>query len=306
MATHSLGTVLQHLCTIVRPPAADSSDRQLLDRYVTNHDEAAFASLVGRHGPMVLGVCRRLLNDGPDADDAFQATFLVLVRKARSIPWHDSVGSWLYQVAFRIGLKARAAAARWRAAERQGLDMPVPDPRVDASGEAARGELRLALDEELNRLPTKYRAPLVLCYLQGKTHDEAAQELGWPRGSMAKRLMRGQELLRGRLLGRGLALSAGPILAGSAETASAAVSPALLHSTIKAATLFAAGEAAAGAVSAPAAALAQGALQTMFVNKLKKAAAVALALGMVTASAGWLLHEALANPPAVGRQGMAS
>lgn len=282
MATHRFSLVLQQLRRIVRPATPADTDRQLLDRFVAVHDEAAFESLVQRHGPMVLGVCRRLLGDEHDADDAFQATFLVMVRKAGSIPWQDAVGGWLYQVAYRIALKARGVAARRRATEKQGLAMTPADLRTPADGDSA--ELHGVLDEELNRLPAKYRSPLVLCYLQGKSHEEAAHELGWPRGSMAKRLTRGQELLRQRLSSRGLALSAA-MLAALTESASAA----LVDSTLKAAMLFAAGEAAAGA-STPATALAEGVLRSMFLSKLKVAAAMAVLIGMLGIGFGALLR----------------
>src|SRR5262249_46510385 len=152
-------------------------------------------------------VCRRVLASAGDADDAFQATFLVLVRKARSIAKRDSVASWLHGVAHRVALDARAAAARRRAHERRGAAMPTEEMPPDGT----RAEVRQVLDEELGRLPEKYRAPLVLCYLEGKTNDEAAGQLGCTRGTVAGRLSRARDLLRGRLARRGVTLTAAAV-----------------------------------------------------------------------------------------------
>jgi RNA polymerase sigma factor (sigma-70 family) len=177
--------------------SAGPSDRQLLEQFLRQKDEGAFAVLVQRHGPMVLSVCRRILSHVQDAEDAFQATFLVLARKAQHIAQPELLGSWLYGVAFRVARKARAQAAlrRQRESEKETAPMSAPDPLL----EAAWRELRASLDEELRRLPIKYQAPLVLCYLEGLTNEEAAQRLGWPTGSISYRLARGRELLRSRL-----------------------------------------------------------------------------------------------------------
>src|SRR5262249_50266505 len=158
----------------------------------------------------VWGVCRRVLSDAHLAEDAFQATFLVLVRKAGSIHKRASVGSWLYGVAYRVAVKARTRAESRRAQERRVAEMPPPRPLDERSWL----ELRAVLDEELSQLPEKYRAPVVLCYLEGKTHDEAARQLGCPRSSLTSRLARARVLLQKRLARRGLALSAG-LLAGA-------------------------------------------------------------------------------------------
>jgi len=202
-------------------PAADApTDGELLARFARGNDRAAFAEIVRRHGPLVLGVCRRILGHRPDADDAFQATFLILARKAERIERPERLGNWLYGVATRVAFKARSTAARWRARESRVAPMaPATDPLL---GLAMR-ELRLALDEELNRLPKRHRAPLVLCYLEGKTHEEAADELGCPIGSMSWRLGRAREALRRRLVRRGLTLSVGLVfLLGCAGRAAAA------------------------------------------------------------------------------------
>jgi RNA polymerase sigma-70 factor (ECF subfamily) len=208
------------------------TDRQLLERFVTRRDGAAFAALVQRHGPRVLGVCRRVLRHEQDAEDVFQATFLVLARKAAVIPWQESVSRWLSAVAYRLALHARGGAARRRRRERpvgavrpgtpsadEGPEPPAGPggewdslaekyhPCAEPLAEVARRELRRVLDDELHRLPEKYRAPVVLCYLEGKTNEEAARELGWPTGSMSRRLARARALLQERLTRRGLALA---------------------------------------------------------------------------------------------------
>jgi len=294
MGQRSLGNFLQHIRHVVAGPA-DATDRQLLERFTQRQDQSAFEALVRRHGPLVLGVCRRTLGEGPEAEDAFQATFLVLVRKASALPWQESIGSWLYQVSWRIAMKARSTSQRRLSIVRATDDLNPEGAEQDAPATAAGRENHRLLDEELQRLPSKYRAPLVLCFLEGKTHDEAAQQLGWPRGSMAKRVTRALELLRDRLTGRGVALSTATISATLAESA-AAVPPALVDSTIKAATLFAAGEAAAGALAGPVA-LAEGALRSMFMNNVKTGVAVALALIAIGVSTGILLTPAAAETP---------
>src|SRR5262249_8241697 len=165
MPTSSMTPLLRHLRQAAfRADAGDLSDSQLLERFLALREEVAFEALVHRHGPMVLGVCRRVLHNSHDAEDAFQATFLVLVRKAGSIVPREMVGNWLYGVAYRTALKARSLAARRRAMERQVRDMPRPET-LDSG---ARDDLQARLDRELNRLPDKYRAPVILCELEGK------------------------------------------------------------------------------------------------------------------------------------------
>jgi RNA polymerase sigma factor (sigma-70 family) len=298
MASGQLHPVLQFFRRLVAAGSSgDSTDRQLLQRFTGQREEAAFAALVQRHGPMVLGVCRRVLHDPHDADDAFQATFLVLARKAGSLAKPEKLANWLYGVACRTAARARAEAARRRVHERQFTATPSAEERP--SGAESFHELRPVLDEELQRLPDKYRAPLVLCYLEGKTYAEAAQALGWAEGTVSGRLARARELLRGRLTRRGLTLSAGafpPALSQSA--APAAVPPVLADTTAKAATLFAAGPAAAsaGVVPAAAAALAEGVLQTMFVTRRKIVVVLALASSLIATGAGLFAYHALATP----------
>jgi RNA polymerase sigma factor (sigma-70 family) len=175
----------------------EPTDAQLLERFVRDGDESAFAALVERYGPMVMGACRRVLDHAQEAEDAFQATFLLLVRKARTLKHPERLSNWLYGVACRIARKARARAARRAHHERQ-ASSPLPPP-PDPALTAAWRELRAQLDEELQTLPAKYRAPLVLCYLDGLTNEQAAHRLGWPTGSISYRLARGRELLRDRL-----------------------------------------------------------------------------------------------------------
>src|SRR5215469_142729 len=183
------------------PPTLELGDRELLERFLGQRDESAFAALVHRHGPMVLGVCRRVLNDWQRAEDAFQVTFLVLARKADSLTRPELLANWLHGVAYRIALKARSHDARQRAHERQAAAML---PTASQPSGSAR-ELREVLDKELDRLPEKYRAPLILCYLEGKTNEETARLLNAPIGSMSDRLARGRGLLRARLTRYGLA-----------------------------------------------------------------------------------------------------
>jgi RNA polymerase sigma factor (sigma-70 family) len=217
---------------------AQLSDGHLLELYVTHRDQTAFAALVERYSALVLGVCERVLRDRHLAEDAFQATFLVLVRRADSLDGQRSLCSWLYAVAYRTALKARAIAARRRARERQVLDMPAVQP----TEEAVWSDLKPVLDEELNKLPAKYRAPLILCCLHGKTHQQAARELGWPSGSMSRRMTRARELLRKRLTRRGIFLSAGVLVSLLFQRSSAtAASATLKATTVKAAMAFGTG-----------------------------------------------------------------
>jgi RNA polymerase sigma factor (sigma-70 family) len=177
------------------------NDTQLLERYVAGRDEAAFRALVVRHGPTVLKACRRILHDPHHVEDAFQAVFLVLVRKAPTIRDPEALGNWLYGVAYRIASRARRDALRRRKRERQGAEMNAASFALDRPWD----DLGRVLREELDGLPTYYRAPLELCYLRGLGHEEAARELGWPLGTLKIRLVRGRRRLRERLDRRGLA-----------------------------------------------------------------------------------------------------
>jgi RNA polymerase sigma factor (sigma-70 family) len=296
MANSRMGEVLQHLrrAGLLRN-GAGLTDGQLLEDYLHRRDEAALAALVRRHGPMVWGVCRRVLSNYHDAEDAFQATFLVLVRKAASVVPREMVANWLYGVAHQTAIKARATTAKRGARERQVTQMP----EAAVTDQELWDDLQPLLDQELSGLPDIYRVAIVLCGLEGKTRKEAARQLGVPEGTLAARLARGRVLLAKRLARHGLAVS-GPALAVvlAQNAASASVRASLVSSSIHAASLFAAGQAAAtGVISAKVAALTKGVLTTMFLTKLKIATAVLVAVAILGTGTGWLTHQALAEKP---------
>jgi RNA polymerase sigma factor (sigma-70 family) len=270
-------------------------DRELLERFVGAKDEAAFTVLVERHGPMVLGVCRRALADRHDAEDACQATFLVLARQAATLRQAASVSSWLHRVARSVAANLRRGRARRQHRERESRPPVLPDPASEVSWR----EVRAALDEELQRLPSRYRDPLILCYLDGRTRDEAARRLGLSPGALHGRMERGRRLLGDRLRRRGLSLPAA--LLAAAPTGSAALSPTAALATVRAAVLFANGTPTAGGlISAEALALTREALRTMFLTRLKIHAAV-LCVGLFLAATGGALAPArpasVAQPP---------
>jgi RNA polymerase sigma factor (sigma-70 family) len=247
----------------------------------------------------VLSVCQRVLHNVHDSEDAFQATFLVLVRKAQAIAKQGSVGSWLHGVAYRIAVRAKRDNARRRCRESQAPRPPAPD----LLQEVVWRDLRLMLDEEVLRLPDRCRQPFVLCYLQGKTNEEAARLLGYPKGTVLSRLARARQLLRVRLARRGLTLSAGLVVTLLSQGAvSAAVPAALVSATVKFASLVAAGKAAAGTVPAQVLTLAEGVSRTMAITKIKMAAALLLAIGLVT-GAVLAARRAVPSQPVDGKQG---
>jgi HlyD family secretion protein len=265
---------------------AGLGDGPLLERFATlrgEEAELAFAALVARHGPMVWRVCRRVLRDEHDAQDAFQATWLVLARKAGSLRDRASVGNWLFGVASRVSLDARATSSRRRLHERRYAESQTDEaPAEDRDGY----DIGAVIHEELRRLPERYRTPIVLCYLEGLTHEEAALRLGRPVGTVRSRLARGRDRLRARLAGRGIVPSAGALTLALARDATASLPLALLHSTVQAAARFAAIRAAAtGAViSAHAIILCQGVLHTMLWTQLKTIAAIVLVAGTLLAT----------------------
>jgi RNA polymerase sigma factor (sigma-70 family) len=290
------GGVLHHLRrTALRQETASLSDGQLLERFLSCRDEAAFEALVRRHGPMVLGVCRRILSNGHDAEDAFQAAFLVLVRKAGSVQPRELVGNWLYGVAYRTALEARSVLARRRKLEKQVSAMPeLSRPESECAP-----DLRPLLDEELSRLPDKYRTPVVLCDLDGRSRKEVARALRIPEGTLSSRLATARRLLAQRLSRRGLGISAVTLTAILAQQTGVANVPAsLLAATTRAATLFAAGStAAAGAISVHVIHLTEGVLKAMFLAKLKTVAAVMVLLAILGGGLGLVGHTSWAGPP---------
>jgi RNA polymerase sigma factor (sigma-70 family) len=271
-----LSKVLDYLCAVASGhDAAGSSDGELLDRFLRHRDESAFETLMRRHGPMVLGVCRRLLGNVHDAEDAFQATFLVLVCKGSSVRPRGRVGAWLHGVAHRTALEARRLAVLRRTKEALAV------PRIEVP-ENTPDDWQPRLDAAIAQLPRQYREVVILCELEGKPRKEAAEVLGVPEGTVASRLARAK-----RLLARRLTRHMPPVTGGAP-----AVPPALAVTTRQAARLVAAGNAAAGgALSARVAALAEGVVRTVFLNKLKKAAAAVLAVCVLGAAGGWLLSR---------------
>jgi RNA polymerase sigma-70 factor (ECF subfamily) len=279
--------VLRHLQrTTLRQHGAGLPDAVLLEMFIAQREEACFEALVRRHGPMVLGVCRRILRHTQDAEDAFQATFLVLAQRAASIVPREFVGNWLYGVAYRTALQARRAAVRRKKWETQVKEMPDPWIAEDRSLH----ELLSMLDQELERLPAKYRVAVVLCHLEGKTRKEAAHELGLPVGTVSGRLTTALRLLAKRLSRHGLAVSSGTLAARlSPSTASASVSASLLMSAVQTATVAAIGQAAAaGIVSANVLALAKGVIKSMFLAKWMPLLAVLMAVALPATGAGLL------------------
>jgi RNA polymerase sigma factor (sigma-70 family) len=283
---HQLERLFQH------GTAVGLSEGELLERFVRVHDESAFEALIARHGPMVLGVCRQLLRDPNDVDDAFQATFLVLVRKAGTLRQCELLGNWLYGVAHRVAMKSRAGSARRSARAPFGIEaidqletsngytigdsVPRPDP-----------EPLPWLHEEVRRLPEKYRVPVLLCYFEGLTHEQAAARLGWPIGTVKGRMARARDLLRKRLSRRGVTLPAAAVAAHLAgPDARAAVAESLKNATLNAARAIAGTPrgpiALTSAVSVPVATLADGVLRTMITTNVKTIAVVLLFAGAMT------------------------
>jgi RNA polymerase sigma factor (sigma-70 family) len=282
MASATLAAVIRQLRRLADHPAAEAvSDQQLLQRYVVRHEDSAFAALLYRHAPLVLGVGRRVLHDLHAAEDVLQATFLLLARKAATIRKQDAVGSWLYGVAYRLAVRARQRAAT--AAE---VSRDLVDPRSDPLTEVTWRELGAVLDEELQRLPETYRAPLLLCLMQGRTQDEAAATLGWSKGTLRRRFTRGRELLRRRLAARGVSLGVGLTATALAQPTLAALSPALLRSVLGAARPTPTGETAG--ISAGAAALAEEGVPALPATRMHFGPLGALVLFVLAVGAGLL------------------
>jgi RNA polymerase sigma factor (sigma-70 family) len=283
-----MNRVLRHLRRAALLSGGEGpSDAQLLEAFLARRDGAAFEALLRRHGPMVLGVCRRVLRHAHDAEDAFQATFLVLARKAGSVRSRDVLAGWLYGVAYRTSMKARAMNAKRRTKERQ-----APVPARPAPADGALEELLERLDAELHRLPEKYRVPVVLCELEGRSRKEAARTLGLAEGTLSWRLAQARKLLARKLSRQGTALSAGAVAAALARgAASAGLPSSLLSATARQAV-------AAGVVPAKVVALTEGVMKAMFLSTLKVAGwAVALAVSVGAGALG-LAYRAQAQQPA--------
>jgi RNA polymerase sigma factor (sigma-70 family) len=293
MATAQLGTLMRHIKGLAAGCAGPHrTDRQLLDDFASRRDESAFAGLVGRHGPMVLGACRRLLRHEQDAEDAFQATFLTLARHPGSVRRREALASWLYGVAYRTAMKAKRSAAR-----RRNHEARLRDRRPPAAPSPTWDDVQAVLDEEIQRLPESFRSAFVFCVLDGKTVPAAAAELGVKEGTLSWRLARARQRLRQRLARRGIQLSA--VLAALAlarEAGRAAVPAALAGATVRFGLSAAAGGPAA-AIPSHVAALAAGVTRAMCLSKAKTATALLVVLGLVVAGASALTRRALATPP---------
>src|SRR6516165_1094201 len=276
MATSQMSGIIQHLRrTVLLRDGAGLTDGQLLEDYISRRDEAALEALVHRHGPMVWGVCRRVLRNYHDAEDAFQATFLVFVRKAASIASRELLANWLDGVAHQTALKARATAAKRKERERQVTEMP----ESAVAEQDLWHDLQPLLDEELSRLPDKYRAVIVLCDLEGRTRKEVARQLRCPEGTVAGRLARARAMLAKRLCRKGLPLVDGILAAALSREAAASV-PLTVEP-----------------VSARAVALADGVIRAMLITKLKIATALFLVLGFIAYSSSTLVSPAADGEP---------
>jgi RNA polymerase sigma factor (sigma-70 family) len=277
-------------------PGGGLTDTRLLERFLDDRDQAAFELLVWRHGPMVLRVCRRVLRDWHGAEDAFQATFLTFAYKAADIGKRESVGSWLYKVAYRIALRARDGSSKRATRERPLADSLVAEDVREPSEEAAWRELGPLLDAEVQRLPEKYRAAFILCCLDGKTNEEAAEELGCPKGTLLSRLARARERLRTRLERRGLALSGAvfPLLAHPNGWAHVKDSSALVDSTVCMALKFVQEPQAAAALSSSVARLLEGTRHAKRIGWHKWAAAVLI--GLILSVGGAAAYGAWRSP----------
>jgi RNA polymerase sigma factor (sigma-70 family) len=311
MSNRQVGALADFIRRMAEPACvAALSDGELLERFRARRDEAAFAALLRRHGPAVLRVCRRILHHPQDAEDAFQATFLLLVHRAASIRKRQAVGSWLHGVARRVAVRARGDRAR-----RRQVDERVPSrPGDDVPREAAGREVRAVLEEEVRRLPERCRLPFVLCYLEGKTNAEAARQLGCPKGTVLSRLARARELLRARLFRRGLSLPAAGLagLTVGEGVSPAAVPAPLVTATAQAALALACGErAGAGVIPRRVAVLTERTVRAMGTTKLKLAALLVLAVGLVGGGAGAVAFRPLgadrpAGAPAAAQQSPAA
>ena len=290
MTNSQLDPVLQHIRKLASVhPIEGRTDLQLLQQFASAGDQAAFAALLQRHGGMVLGVCRQVLHHLHDAEDAFQATFLVLARNANSIRKGSALASWLHGVAYRIAMKAKRDAARRRVKEGQVRSMQSTNP----SGDLAWREVQALLHEEIQRLPQAYRSAFVLCFLEGRSRAEVADQLGLKEGTVSSRLARARKQLQERLSARGVALSAALGVCALWDAGGrAAVTDSLAKATIQAASVYVAGKTfAAGILSAKVVHLAEGVTKTLIITKLKLATVLTLALGLSASGAAFLTGQ---------------
>ncbi|HLJ97566.1 MAG TPA: sigma-70 family RNA polymerase sigma factor, partial [Gemmataceae bacterium] len=293
MVPAQLDVLLWHIRKLAAGPyLSQQTDQQLLDDFAVHRDDSAFAALVSRHGSMVLRVCRRVLCHEQDAEDAFQATFLVLARNSASIRKRAALAPWLHGVAYRIAMKAKRSAARRRTHEtRRGVLTPrlVPNPTWD--------DVQVVLDEEIERLPERFRTAFVLCILEGKSRPEAAAELGIKEGTVSSRLSRARQRLQQQLGRRGIELSALLAALSVAENASRAVPAALVRTTLRWGLLVAAGGTAVEMIPTHVAILATGVTKAMFLTKAKIATAMLLTLTLMAGGVGVLTHQVRAGKP---------
>jgi RNA polymerase sigma factor (sigma-70 family) len=292
MARRSLSLVLRHLRTAVgRQPGAGTTDADLVERFVVQRDEAAFELLVWRYEGLVRGVCRRVLRSEEEVEDACQATFLTLACRAATIGRRQCLSGWLHQVAFRIALRARAGLARRRRHEQAAGEHRLRQGQSGSAREESCGDLRSVVDEEVGRLPEKYRVPIVLCYFEGKTNEDAALQLGCPTGTVVTWLARARRQLRARLARRGVGVGDGALAALLTwSDAPRQTPPAFVPATVKAALRFAEDRAAAGLVATRVALLARGTLHAMLLKRLQTAGTILLALCLAGAGSAVLAY----------------
>ncbi len=311
MATRGMDAVFQHLRRAALLQAGISiTDGQLLESFVVNHDATAFEALVRRHGRMVHGICLRVLRNRHDAEDAFQATFLVLAHKAARVMPREMVGNWLYGVAHTTAVRAKAKAAKRLVRERQVVSMRD----IQDAGVGQWDDMQVVLDEELMKLPDKYRVPIVLCDLEGRPRREVARQLKIPEGTLSSRLTTARRTLAKRLSRRGLAVTSATMATLLAQNASSAyVPPALVAATVKAAGMLTAGHAlATGLVSVSVIALKEGVLKGMLISKLKAAVmilglgAVGLGGSLVVQRTGWAVQPNNQGKQSANAEGAAS
>jgi len=276
-----------------RQTTQTESDADLLERFLTRRDESAFELLLWRHERLVRGTCRRLLRAEQDVEDACQATFLALACKAGAIGRRQALSSWLYKVAYRIALRAKTDAAR-RGCQETEAGEPCAHPSTDPTHRAVCEDLRSIVDEEVCRLPEKYRAPVILCYMEGKSNEEAAQVLGCPTGTVVTWLARARQRLRVQLARRGAGVTAGTLIAALSVPGSTSAVSAFVQITVRAAGFYASGQIAAAPVPARVASLTKGALRTMMLNHLKSVGVVVLTLCLVGAGSALFVYRALA------------